>query len=71
MAPMLGSQRLGIPITSSYEGFHGLALGRPSRTNGVKTVDGQPALHRSPLLSRPYYHRRSCGKSRRRAKRKA
>ena len=39
MAPMLGSQRLGIPITSCYEGLHGLALGGPSRNNGVKTAN--------------------------------
>ena len=34
MAPMLGSPRLGIPVTSCYEGLHGLALGGPSRNNG-------------------------------------
>ena len=41
MSPMLGTPRLGVPITGCYEGLHGLALGGPSRHNGVKTVDGK------------------------------
>ena len=41
LSPMLGTPRLGVPTTGCYEGLHGLALGGPSRNNGVKTVDGK------------------------------
>lgn len=60
MAPMLGSQRLGIPITSCYEGLHGLALGGPSRNNGVKTVDGKEVPNDLPTTIFPQAYGMGC-----------
>ena len=52
MSPMLGTMRLG-PVTSCYEGLHGLALGGPSRHNGVKTVDGKEVPNDLPTTIFP------------------
>ena len=60
MAPMLGSQRLGIPVTSCYEGLHGLALGGPSRNNGVKTVDGKEVPNDLPTTIFPQAYGMGC-----------
>ena len=60
MAPMLGSPRLGIPITSCYEGLHGLALGGPSRNNGVKTVDGKEVPNDLPTTIFPQAYGMGC-----------
>ena len=51
LSPMLGTPRLGVPTTGCYEGLHGLALGGPSRNNGVKTVDGKEVSYqeRTPI----------------------
>ena len=53
MSPMLGTPRLGVPITGCYEGLHGLALGGPSRHNGVKTVDGKEVPNDLPTTIFP------------------
>ena len=53
MSPMLGTPRLGMPITGCYEGLHGLALGGPSRHNGVKTVDGKEVPNDLPTTIFP------------------
>ena len=60
MAPMLGSPRLGIPITSCYEGLHGLALGGPSRNNGVKTIDGKEVPNDLPTTIFPQAYGMGC-----------
>ena len=53
MSPMLGTPRLGVPITGCYEGLHGLALGGPSRHNGVKTIDGKEVPNDLPTTIFP------------------
>ena len=53
MSPMLGTPRLGVPTTGCYEGLHGLALGGPSRHNGVKTVDGKEVPNDLPTTIFP------------------
>ena len=53
MSPMLGTPRLGVPIYGCYEGLHGLALGGPSRHNGVKTVDGKEVPNDLPTTIFP------------------
>ena len=60
MAPMLGTPRLGIPVTSCYEGLHGLALGGPSRNNGVKTVDGKEVPNDLPTTIFPQAYGMGC-----------
>ena len=53
MSPMLGTPRLGVPVYGCYEGLHGLALGGPSRHNGVKTVDGKEVPNDLPTTIFP------------------
>ena len=60
MSPMLGTQRLGVPIYGCYEGLHGLALGGPSRNNGVKTVDGKEVPDDLPTTIFPQAYGMGC-----------
>lgn len=60
MSPMLGTQRLGVPIYGCYEGLHGLALGGPSRNNGVKTVDGKDVPDDLPTTIFPQAYGMGC-----------
>jgi beta-glucosidase len=60
LSPMLGAPRLGIPVTSCYEGLHGLALGGPSRNNGVKTVDGKEVPNDLPTTIFPQAYGMGC-----------
>ena len=60
MSPMLGTPRLGVPITGCYEGLHGLALGGPSRNNGVKTVDGKEVPNDLPTTIFPQAYGMGC-----------
>lgn len=60
LSPMLGTPRLGVPITSCYEGLHGLALGGPSRHNGVKTVDGKEVPNDLPTTIFPQAYGMGC-----------
>ena len=60
MSPMLGTPRLGMPITGCYEGLHGLALGGPSRHNGVITVDGKEVPNDLPTTIFPQAYGMGC-----------
>jgi len=60
MSPMLGNTRLGVPIYGCYEGLHGLALGGPSRHNGVKTVDGKEVPNDLPTTIFPQAYGMGC-----------
>ena len=53
LSPMMGTPRLGMPVLSCYEGLHGLALGGPSRNNGVITVDGKEVPNDLPTTIFP------------------
>ena len=60
LSPMLGAPRLGVPMTGCYEGLHGLALGGPSRHNGVKTVDGKEVPNDLPTTIFPQAYGMGC-----------
>ncbi len=60
LSPMLGTPRLGVPTTGCYEGLHGLALGGPSRNNGVKTVDGKEVPNDLPTTIFPQAYGMGC-----------
>ena len=60
LSPMLGTPRLGVATTSCYEGLHGLALGGPSRNNGVKTVDGKEVPNDLPTTIFPQAYGMGC-----------
>ena len=60
MAPMMGNARLGMPMYSCYEGLHGLALGGPSRNNGVITVDGKEVPNDLPTTIFPQAYGMGC-----------
>lgn len=60
LSPMLGTPRLGVPVTGCYEGLHGLALGGPSRHNGVKTVDGKEVPNDLPTTIFPQAYGMGC-----------
>ncbi len=60
LSPMLGTARLGMPVTSCYEGLHGLALGGPSRHNGVITVDGKEVPNDLPTTIFPQAYGMGC-----------
>ena len=60
LSPMMGTPRLGMPMYSCYEGLHGLALGGPSRNNGVKTVDGKEVPNDLPTTIFPQAYGMGC-----------
>ena len=60
LSPMMGTARLGMPVLSCYEGLHGLALGGPSRNNGVITVDGKEVPNDLPTTIFPQAYGMGC-----------
>ena len=60
LSPMMGTPRLGTPMMGCYEGLHGLALGGPSRHNGVKTVDGKEVPNDLPTTIFPQAYGMGC-----------
>ena len=60
LSPMMGTPRLGTPMMGCYEGLHGLALGGPSRHNGVKTVDGREVPNDLPTTIFPQAYGMGC-----------
>ena len=60
LSPMLGTPRLGMQTLGCYEGLHGLALGGPSRHNGMKTVDGKEVPNDLPTTIFPQVYGMGC-----------
>lgn len=60
LSTTMGVPRLGIPMLSCYEGLHGLALGGPSRHNGMKTVDGREVPNDLPTTIFPQAYGMGC-----------
>ena len=60
LSPMLGTPRLGMQTLGCYEGLHGLALGGPSRHNGMKTVDRKEVPNDLPTTIFPQAYGMGC-----------
>lgn len=60
LSTRMSTPRLGMPMLGCYEGLHGLALGGPSRHNGMKEVDGKQVPNDLPTTIFPQSYGMGC-----------
>ncbi len=60
LSTRMSTPRLGMPVLGCYEGLHGLALGGPSRHNGVKKVEGKEIPNDLPTTIFPQAYGMGC-----------